>query len=70
MRVMKDDLIVILVLVCTFGATIWLMVVKSTGKPNIMMVPKKLVLRHKNICVYTFTGNPVFISTCCIHFKI
>ena len=40
MRVMKDDLIVILVLVCTFGATIWLMVVKSTGKPNIMMVCK------------------------------
>ena len=40
MRVMKDDLIVLLVLICTFGATIWLMVVKSLspGKPKIMMV--------------------------------
>ena len=48
MRVMKDDLIVLLVLICTFGATIWLMVVKSLspGKPKIMMV-----------CNKTFTEN-------------
>ena len=49
MRVMKDDLIVLLVLICTFGATIWLMVVKSLspGKPKIMMVSVATPLKDK-----------------------
>lgn len=55
MKVMKDDLIVSLVLICTFGATIWLMVVKSLspGKPKIMMVCKA-----KNFLETNFRDEP------------